>query len=763
MIRDYLRITPSSERLDPVSSSLQSLYKLSVRGKDSALARLNPFSSDVPVTFEFLAISEGRDEPVEFYFGSDARLDVLEQRLQTIYPASFDIDRVEVDSVQKLLRPVEYQPSELRDRLTESRLYDPEVLERRLMNNELRSSRAGTIEARPPLDEVTPRGVRWQGSVDRRKDWMTTLDGLTKRLSGGPDSGKQNATRTGRAPLVPLVDHLTVAEPPMSYQVLFRRKPDWSRQARRRSGALLAGRDTLLLKVLSLESPGPRRFGPNGYGGRRNHSNRVSSGWETPPMQGAEMRDRERNQKTTTRLDLLRENTPKRSFTVNARLLALPRTEDEIDNLEARLDNLCSAFDPIDGPYYEIDGSRFRAGALLTRRAERRAKNELEQFRTRTIDTRSSDWFPRPTNRADTRPDLILNGDELANFVIVPPMTEPSHSRDDTAGDVDPAETPEEETRATTQSAPPETGTQLQEATGLSLSDAPTAAIHRDTEIDQLTGILEPLTVGSEADAVLVTGPTGSGKTHTVKYAVDQLCQQNPGLNAVYVNCWEDHSPFQTLYRILDQLESTVDIHRKSTPRDVLIDRLRTHDDQPCVAILDEVDQLDEKDLLYDLLNLPGFLLLLIANREEDLLEGIDERLVSRLGGCERLSLDRYTVDELVDILRESTDTERIAEDLERRELEAVAEAVNGDARVAITTLKVATRRVKSESEGRITEYIVKDALPEARQEVRRNNIDGLTTHQRAVFRVIEEHERIAPGRSSINIERESRNRSQTG
>lgn len=91
-----------------------------------------------------------------------------------------------------------------------------------------------------------------------------------------------------------------------------------------------------------------------------------------------------------------------------------------------------------------------------------------------------------------------------------------------------------------------------------------------------------------------------------MKYAVDRLCQQNPGVNAVYVDCWEDHSTFQTLYRILDHLEETLDIHRKSTPRDVLLERLKDHDDQPSVVILDEVDQLDDKDLLYDLINLPG-------------------------------------------------------------------------------------------------------------------------------------------------------------
>jgi len=36
-------------------------------------------------------------------------------------------------------------------------------------------------------------------------------------------------------------------------------------------------------------------------------------------------------------------------------------------------------------------------------------------------------------------------------------------------------------------------------------------------------------------------------------------------LNYQYVNCWEDHTRFKTLYRLLDGIESTFDIHRQKT------------------------------------------------------------------------------------------------------------------------------------------------------------------------------------------------------
>lgn len=155
--------------------------------------------------------------------------------------------------------------------------------------------------------------------------------------------------------------------------------------------------------------------------------------------------------------------------------------------------------------------------------------------------------------------------------------------------------------------------------------------------VSQLSGALEPLTRGEQPGTILITGPPGSGKTCIAAYTVDQLCRETPVVDAVYVNCWQNHSPFQTLYRILDELEGAADVHRQSTATDVILERLREYDDTHCILILDEVDQLDDEDLLY----LSRFPFLLIANREEDLLDGLDGRLASRLGGCERIHLDR--------------------------------------------------------------------------------------------------------------------------
>ena len=83
---------------------------------------------------------------------------------------------------------------------------------------------------------------------------------------------------------------------------------------------------------------------------------------------------------------------------------------------------------------------------------------------------------------------------------------------------------------------------------------------------------------------------------------------------------------------------------------------------------------------------------------------------------------------------------------IERAELEVIADAASGDARVAITTLRIAARHANQQSESSITGDILENALPKARQELRQKNIDALAPHQRAVYEVIEAYGEISPG-----------------
>ena len=273
----------------------------------------------------------------------------------------------------------------------------------------------------------------------------------------------------------------------------------------------------------------------------------------------------------------------------------------------------------------------------------------------------------------------------------------------------------------------------------------PTEVEHRDAEVTHLTEILAPLTDGEPADTALLLGPSGVGKTCLAQYTAEKLREQTLDVEYQYINCWQNFSEFRTLYSILEGIGKTVDIHRQSTPRDELFDRLQRYDGPPCVVILDEVDQLEDKRLLYHLHELTQFSMLLIANREEDLFATADDRLTSRLMGSERVQFGRYHQDELVSILDARAKAGLKEGAIRENQLATIADAAAGDARVAISILRTTARQAYHKYDERITDEIVESSMPKARAERHEKDVDTLTPHQHTLYEIIEEHDEISP------------------
>ncbi|WP_435185701.1 ATP-binding protein [Halobellus sp. EA9] len=434
---EYLRVTPTSERLDPESIPrvLDSLHKLTTPGSSGLGAKLNPLHSETPPRFEFLAISDGPDDPVEFFYGADAHLDTLEKRLRSIYPATFDIERVEVDVAARLIQPVELTPQEFVEHYEAGRLqyefgpaeqYDivdeesadsesaeaypvvdggtaatsvpdhhvtvgdaalelapPDALpddeeERRAIEKPTMTP-AGTILARPAQDAVSPLGVRWCGSASRKQDWMTSLTPFTAEETDGDLS---SVDEPGAA-LASLIDHLMEATAPTAFQVVFQRRASWQSDAEVRKEDLVDGRDTFFQEV-------------------------VGSLLEVEE-QRSDQDDRQLSEAVEKRIEYIDAKNAKRSFTVNIRAVGVP-TDDTRDDLDGRMDSLLPVFDPLDGPFYEVEGQRLRDSGFREKTKEKKARAALQRLLNREL----------TTGRGKTRPELVLSGTELANFVLVP-------------------------------------------------------------------------------------------------------------------------------------------------------------------------------------------------------------------------------------------------------------------------------------------------------------------------------------------------------
>jgi Cdc6-like AAA superfamily ATPase len=207
--------------------------------------------------------------------------------------------------------------------------------------------------------------------------------------------------------------------------------------------------------------------------------------------------------------------------------------------------------------------------------------------------------------------------------------------------------------------------------------------------------VLEPLTNGEPAETAIVTGPSGTGKTCISRFVTERLREEVLDVQTTYVNCWRNYTRFRTTYQILDSLGTTIDIHRQSTPHDELVDRLQQYDGPRTVVILDEVDQLEDPSIIYDLHSLPQFAIICIANKEEELFSRVDDRLVSRLRSSEHIQMDKYHDEQLYDVLSARAKWGLDADVIGEYQLNQIADAAAGDARLAIGILR--TRRQRAD------------------------------------------------------------------
>lgn len=269
---------------------------------------------------------------------------------------------------------------------------------------------------------------------------------------------------------------------------------------------------------------------------------------------------------------------------------------------------------------------------------------------------------------------------------------------------------------------------------------------HRNQEINHLSNALRPIMDGYSAETTLLTGPSGAGKTCIAQYTVERLRENVLDINSQYVNCWQDYTRFRVLYRVLEGIGNTIDIHRRSTPKDELLERLHQYDGPQYVVILDEVDQLEDENVLYDLYQTHNVSMVMLANREKDLFSQLDGRLTSRLQTCTRIPFEKYHLDELVSILEARARWGLSEGAIGKRELALIADAAAGDARVAIGILRNAARRADQRGEDAITTDVLDDAIPGGKQEVRQKTVSKLNQHQRTLYEILRNEGELSPG-----------------
>ena len=266
---------------------------------------------------------------------------------------------------------------------------------------------------------------------------------------------------------------------------------------------------------------------------------------------------------------------------------------------------------------------------------------------------------------------------------------------------------------------------------------------HREKHRVEIEQTLEPLLKGYRPQPLLLHGPSGTGKTSLATDIAEELAAGSTNLKTCYVNCWIDYSRFRALYSVVQQIDSPLLIHRKGTPTDELIERFeRVLRQSRCIVILDEVDQLRDKDTLY-MLARQQVGLIFIADAPDALLDA-SMRTRSRLGTARRIAFKAYSVDELVSILHERARLSLQLDAVPEAQLRAIAQSAAGDARRAIETLRLAATKAEREGHKELAASDIQRAIPEARKLSDQRGISKLNSHQRVLYSIVQEFKEVS-------------------
>jgi cell division control protein 6 len=267
----------------------------------------------------------------------------------------------------------------------------------------------------------------------------------------------------------------------------------------------------------------------------------------------------------------------------------------------------------------------------------------------------------------------------------------------------------------------------------------PSEVVHRDGELDALSAALEPVVQYGEGRQTHIFGPSGAGKTCLARYCLDRLEKEAPHINRQYINCWDHYAPSALLYELADGVNRVADVRRGAVAHDELLQRVREADEVAYVVVLDEVDQVEEPRILYQLHRMPHVHCIYVCNDEDAFFGRLDERVASRIRAGEHIDLERYASAALVDILQARADAGLAERAAPVPRLEQIADLAAGDARSGVEILYQAARRARAEGHEHITPVDVEEAERIARSELRQKTLSQLTRHQRVVFEVLAE------------------------
>lgn len=259
---------------------------------------------------------------------------------------------------------------------------------------------------------------------------------------------------------------------------------------------------------------------------------------------------------------------------------------------------------------------------------------------------------------------------------------------------------------------------------------------HRSAELTQVLRQFEPAVRGAAAHSLLISGPSGVGKTVLSRHAVRELRSEAPIEHAL-VPCL-GKTTGDVLRSILREHSA---VRESDIPGNQTVAELRTQLraalDGPMIVVLDEGDDLPDTDVLDEVMSIANLGIVAIAHEATEWLGRLDSELANCFSGDNHLTLNRYGVDELADILNERAQSGLAGDYVTRRQLEWIADEAAGVARRGIQALRAAAEIAGERHHETIEQEDVEDGFPRARRRIREANLTSLPYHHQVLYALI--------------------------
>ncbi|GGK74354.1 Cdc6/Cdc18 family protein [Haloarcula sebkhae] len=260
---------------------------------------------------------------------------------------------------------------------------------------------------------------------------------------------------------------------------------------------------------------------------------------------------------------------------------------------------------------------------------------------------------------------------------------------------------------------------------------------HRDAEVDRLTAALAPAKCGEQANDLLIEGSPGVGKTVLARHTLDRVSKRHD-LAYTHVECMGA----STAGIIREALATVGPTPATNTPLEDLCLSLRERVDEPLVVVLDEASDIHDTKALDRLADVDGISLVIICYNADEWLAHAPGRITRRLHG-QTLTLDRYGVTELADILEPRAEKGLKHGVVSRRQLETIANEVAGVARYGIYSLLAAAELAQDRGHYTVRDEDVAGAYPLAQEWMRQAALDSLSYHHHVLYALVRDAGRI--------------------